>query len=260
MRVESIPIEDLLPPLYPVRRIGDEERMAELVRSIVQFGLLHPLVVISEDSKYRILAGHRRYVAVRGLGWEEIPCNVLELNHREASDVTIMENLIREDVNPVDLGWYLRHLVEDDGMTQEQIGERLGKSASWASRYIKLTTIPDEMQAQIQQGNISFRGALELERIENPDVKTIYTREALERGKSTRQIRQEVDYYKKQQPIIDNAVATVQATRQEPSLEPHPLRCVWCGTPAAEAPGNMVWICTRDLEALLTARDEGGQE
>lgn len=260
MRVESIPIGDLLPPLYPVRRVGDDDRMVELVRSIVQFGLLHPLVVMAEDGKYRILAGHRRYIAVRGLGWEEIPCNILELNHREASDITIMENLIREDVNPVDLGWYLRHLVEDDGMTQEQIGERLGKSQSWANRYIKLTRLDDEMQAHVQQGNISARGALELERIENPDVKTIYTREALERGKSVRQIRQEVDYYKKQQPIIDDAVATVQAARQEPSLEIQPLRCVCCGALAAAAPGDMVWICTRDLEAILAVLEKEGQE
>ena len=256
MDVRSIPIAELLPPLYPVRRVADDEKMAELVRSIKVNGLLHPLVVIPEDGRYRILAGHRRYVAVSGMGWEEVPCNVLEARRQADHMITIEENLIREDANPIDLGWYLRHLCESEHMTQTEIGHLLDKSQSWVSHYIRLTMMSDQSQVAVQEGRLPAEGALLLETIDNPDIKEIYTREAIAYGKSRDQIRAEVEQYKRNKTVIDQAVGTAQAVREEQAAETNPLRCFGCGTLAVDRPGTMTWLCSGCVRAIQEAKEQ----
>lgn len=254
MEVRSIPVSELLPPLYPVRRVADDGQMEELVRSIALNGLLQPLIVVSENSCYRILAGHRRYIACKGLGWQEIPCHVMEADRQQQADVTIMENLVREQVSPVDLGWYFRHLVEEEGIQQAEIARRHGHGQQWVSRHIQLTQLDDRVQEAIQEGSISPDGALVLRQIDNPEVREVYTREAIIGEKSRRQIEAEVDQYKRNQVGIDKAMEIVKAERADTNVETNPLCCEWCGKPAAERSGAMVWLCVRCIESLLEAR------
>ncbi len=262
MEVRSIPVSELLPPLYPVRRVADDGQMEELVRSIALNGLLQPIIVAPENSRYRILAGHRRYIACKGLGYQEIPCNVLEADPQEQADITIMENLVREQVNPVDLGWYFRHLVEDKGMQQAEIARRHGHGQAWVSRHIQLTRLDDRVQEAVQEGSISPDGALILRQIDNPEVREVYTREAIVQQKSRRQIETEVNQYKRHQTNIDMAVETVKAEQADTTVEINPLRCDWCGKPAAERSGQYAWLCVRCIESLLEARRSptGAQE
>lgn len=260
MDVRSIPIAELLPPLYPVRRVADDEKMAELVRSIKVNGLLHPLVVIPEDGDYRILAGHRRFIAVSGMGWEEVPCNVIGAQRQLARMVSIEENLVREGVNPVDLGWYFRHLCENEHMTQVEIGQLLGKSQPWVSQFIRLTMMADQSQEAVQEGRLPPQGALLLETIEEPGVRAIYTHEAISRGKAYHQIRREVEQYHANKPTIDQAIETAQRVQQEQAAEIAPLCCFGCGTPAVERPGTMTWLCSGCVRAIQEARAREGQE
>jgi len=260
MDVRSIPLEELLPPLYPVRRVADDEKMAELVRSIQVSGLLHPLVVIPEDGQYRILAGHRRFIAVSGMGWEEVPCNVLEARRQANRMVSIEENLIREGVNPIDLGWYFRHLCEKEHMTQVEIGQLLGKSQPWVSRFIRLTLMDDRSQAAVQEGVLPPDGALLLQSIDEPGVREIYTHEAISREKPYHQIRAEVELYKRNKRTIDQAVETVQTFKEEQAIEAAPLSCFGCGTPAVERPGTMAWLCAGCVRAIQEAKAREGQE
>jgi ParB/RepB/Spo0J family partition protein len=243
-------VQELLPPLYPVRRVGDQDEMERLVRSIATQGLLHPLTVAEEDGRYRILAGHRRFIACRSLGWGEIPCHILQMDHRERANVTIAENLVREQVNPVDLAWYLRHLVEDEGLNQSQIAEWMGYSPARVSQLLKLTTMDDDTQAAIQSGDLSEQAAQQLYRIPNPDVRAAYTREAVTRGYSGPVVANYVEGYLHNRELIDQAVETANETRMEIHAETRPLVCYGCETPALERPGEMVWLCSRCLQAI----------
>lgn len=254
MEVRSIPVSLLLPPLYPVRRVADDGQMEELVRSIALNGLLQPIIVAPENSRYRILAGHRRYIACKGLGHQEMPCHVMEVDHQGRADITIMENLVREQVNPVDLGWYFRHLVEDEGMQQVEIAKRHGHGQAWVSRHIKLTQLDDQVQAAVQERSISPDGAFALQRIDNEELRKVYTRDAIIQGKSRRQIEAEVEQYKRNQVVIDQAVEIAKVERGNLAIEIDPLRCKWCGTLAAQRSGDMIWLCVRCIESLLEAR------
>jgi len=256
MDVRSIPLTELLPPLYPVRRVADDEKMAELVRSIKVLGLLHPLIVVPENGQYRILAGHRRYVALSGLGWTEIPCHVVETGLTQKYIITMEENEVREEVNPVDTGWYLRYLCEKEHMTQTQIAQLRGKSQQWVSQRIRLTLLGDQAQAAVQEGRLPAEGALLLETIDNSDIKEIYTREAIAYGKSRDQIRAEVEQYKRNKTVIDQAVGTAQAVREEQAAETNPLRCFGCGTLAVDRPGTMAWLCSGCVRAIQEAKEQ----
>lgn len=250
MNVQPLPLSELLAPLYPVRTHADDGKMRELVRSIATKGLLHPLVVIPEDGKYRVLAGHRRLIAVRGLGWSEVPCNILELDGRKAEDITIEENLVREDVNNLDLGYFLRHICEREGLTQREVAERFGHGAPWANRYIRLTMLDDETQAAVQEGVLAGRSALELQRVDNEELRKALTREAVIREQSLATVRQVADQYVRNKQGIDQAVEAAGAIREEQAATVGALRCFGCGTLATERAGDMVWLCVGCTRAI----------
>ena len=256
MDVRSIALTDLLPPLYPVRNVADEEKMEELARSIAINGLLNPLSVVPEDGKFRILAGHRRFLALQYIGRTEADCNVLNIDGRNGSDVTIEENLVREDVNPLDLGWYFRHLCEEKGDTQVAIGERLGKPPSWVSRYVRLTLVDDEGQVAIQRGELSWRAALEIQKIDKPEVRAELRKDAIYRGYSVRQTEAAVSQYKRNEDVIEQAKGIAGRIREEQSATRNPLRCVGCGTLAVERPGDMLWVCTGCQHAIEEAKQQ----
>jgi len=258
MDVRSIPLAELLPPLYPVRTHADDEKMAELVRSIQVNGLLHPLVVIPEDGAFRILAGHRRFIAVSGLGWEDVPCNVIDAQRQLGRMVTIEENLIREDANPLDLGWYFRHLCENEHMTQIEIGQLLGKPQSWVNRYVRLTLTDDESQLATQEGVLPWRSALEIQKINSPEVRDQLRRSAVVGEWSVRQTENAVAGYKRNEDIIEQAIETAAGVRAEQAIEIDPLRCFGCGTPAVERPGTMTWLCAGCVRAIQAAKENEG--
>ena len=258
MDVRSIPLAELLPPLYPVRRVADDEKMAELVRSIKVNGLLHPLVVIPEDGAFRILAGHRRFIAVSGLGWEDVPCNVIEAQRQLGRMVTIEENLIREDANPLDLGWYFRHLCENEHMTQIEIGQLLGKPQSWVNRYVRLTLTDDESQMATQEGVLPWRSALEIQKVESPELRAQLRQSAVVGEWSVRQTENAVAGYRRNEDNLEQAIATVQAAREEQAAEINPLCCFGCETPALDRSGSMAWLCVGCLRAIQEARENTG--
>ncbi len=256
MDVRSIPLAELLPPLYPVRRVADDEKMAELVRSIKVNGLFHPLTVIPEDGAFRILAGHRRYIAVSGIGWEEVDCNVIKTGPTQKHMVSIEENEIREEVNPVDTGWYLRYLCENEHMTQRQIAQLRGKSDAWVSQRIRLTLLDEGLQELVQEAKLPWRGALRLNTIENPAIKEAYVREAVARQSSVHDIEAAVTSLDRNLPNIEQAVETAQAVRDEQAAESNPLCCFGCGVPAVERPGTMAWLCAGCVRAIQEAREK----
>jgi len=256
VNIQEIALSDLLPPVYPVRRIADDDEMQALIHSIRSVGLLHPLVVVREEGRFRILAGHRRFIALKALGHASVPCSIIEATPTKAGAITIEENLVREAVNPVDLGWYFRHLVEDDGLTQAEIGERMGKGQPWVSRFYRLTFLEDDVQGAVQEGKLPARGALQLERIKDETTRKTYTRDAINRELTGPQIQRNVESYIQYEDVIDKALQDAQGARELVYEETVHLGCSWCGAEARDKPGEMVWLCGECLRNLLSARTD----
>src|SRR5271157_541024 len=146
--VLEIPLDSLDANPYQTRTVLDEASLDELADSIKSIGLMEPIVVrASESGRYQVIAGERRVKACYMAGVYKIPAVVRNVSDQQAAAMTIIENLLREDVNPMDQAQGFRRLAEEFGLTQDEIGVRTGKSRPAVGNFLRLLDLPPRVQA-----------------------------------------------------------------------------------------------------------------
>ena len=141
--------------LQPRRRF-DADKLQELAESIRQNGVLQPLLVRAVDDGYELVAGERRLRAAKLAGCRVVPVVVREaVDDRESLKLALLENVQREDLNPIDEALGYKRLLEEFGMTQQELAERLGKSRSAIANTIRLLALPQELQTKVEKGELS---------------------------------------------------------------------------------------------------------
>ncbi len=153
--VLKLPIESIQRDSLQPRRHFDEEKLRELTESIKAQGLLQPILVRKEGSGYRIIAGERRWRASQAAGLHEIPAIVREVSEAQAFELALVENLQRADLNPMEEADGYRRLVEEFGLTQEQVSQRVGKERSTVANALRLLGLPDEVKTLVAEGTLS---------------------------------------------------------------------------------------------------------
>ena len=152
----SLPIAQVEPGLNQPRKHFDEESLAGLAQSIGQHGILQPLTVRRLASGYyQIIAGERRWRAARMAGLEEVPAIIVEADDRKVMELGLIENLQREDLNPMEEAAGYRTLVQEYGLTQEEAAKRVSKSRPAVANAMRLLALPQEVQWLIEQGSLS---------------------------------------------------------------------------------------------------------
>jgi len=153
---KDLPLEVIIPdPLQP-RSYFDEEKIKELAESINQHGLLQPVLVTPiEDGKYQIVHGERRYRACKHLSLETIRAEVRHLSHKQTLEIQIVENVQRQDLNPIEEAKALQKLVYVLGYTHEKIAKRIGKSREYVTNKLRLLSLPNDLQRGVARGKIS---------------------------------------------------------------------------------------------------------
>ena len=153
----KIPVSQIKTSPYQPRQVFDEAKLAELADSIGALGLVQPLVVRRIDAThYQLIAGERRLRAVTMLGWKEVPVSISNAAEDTLRAVALVENLQREDLNPIETSEALHELMENNnGLTHEQIAERIGKSRAWITNALRLLNLPKEVCQMIAAGEIS---------------------------------------------------------------------------------------------------------
>ena len=152
----SLPIAQVEPGLNQPRKHFDEESLADLAQSIGQHGILQPLTVRRLASGYyQIIAGERRWRAARMAGLEEVPAIIIEADDRKVMELGLIENLQREDLNPMEEAAGYRTLVQEYGLTQEEAAQRVSKSRPAVANAMRLLALPQEVQWLIEQGYLS---------------------------------------------------------------------------------------------------------
>lgn len=151
-KVRLLFIHDISPMQNQPRSDFDDEAMQELAESIKEHGVLQPILVNREDDHYRIIAGERRWRASRMAGLTEIPAIVRDLKEIEALQQSIVENIQREDLNPMEEAYAFQRLMDEYGMTQEALAKSMGRSRSAVANAMRLTALPAEIQNDIKQG------------------------------------------------------------------------------------------------------------
>jgi ParB family chromosome partitioning protein len=188
--VSTLPIGEIEPNHEQPRRDFSPEALSSLASSIAEHGVLQPLVVRPRpNGRYQIVAGERRWRAARMAGLTELPVVVRELDDAQTFEIALVENLIREDLNPVEEALGYRTLAEEFSMTQEQIAQRVGKSRPAIANALRLLALPEEVIKLLQDGDISPGHARCLLGLDESEALALAQR-IVEEGLSVRQTEQ----------------------------------------------------------------------
>lgn len=154
--VQEVKIKELRPNPYQPRKIFQQEAIDELKQSILEHGILQPIIVRKSIKGYEIVVGERRYRAAQAAKLETVPVVVRELNEQQMMELSVLENLQREDLTPIEEASAYQMLMQKLELTQEQLAKRLGKSRPHIANLVRLLSLPSKIQDLISSGEISM--------------------------------------------------------------------------------------------------------
>ncbi len=183
----EVAIADIIPnPLQP-RHDFDDEALGELSASIANLGVIQPITLRRrEDGKYTIISGERRWRASQMAGLETLPAYIREVDDEDLHAMALVENIQREDLNAIEIALGMQRLIEECGLTQEAMAEKVGKKRSTVSNYMRLLGQPSEVQLALKEGVISMGHAKAIAALE-PSLQIKAMKRCVKRGLSVRQ-------------------------------------------------------------------------
>ena len=189
--LQNLPIGKVEPRRDQPRAVFDEQALQELADSIAQYGLIQPITVRKLDSGYyQIIAGERRWRAARLAGLTEVPVRVLEADDRRTAELALVENLQREDLNPIEEARGFRALMTEYGLTQEDAARSVGKSRPAVANAMRLLSLTPEVLELVEKGTLSAGHARALVPVLDPKLQLAAAKEVAEKGLSVRQTEQ----------------------------------------------------------------------
>ena len=205
-RAMLLPLEEIIPNREQPRKRFDEAALAELADSIAQHGVLQPLLVRPmPDGSYQLVAGERRWRASRMAGLSEVPVVVREMNEQEAAQLALIENLQREDLNPMEEAYGYQTLMDSYGMTQEETAQVVNKSRPTVANALRLLHLPEPVSQLVSAGSLSAGHARTVLAFEGVDAQIAVAQQAVEKGLSVRELER---------------MAKSAKVRKNPSLKP----------------------------------------
>lgn len=185
--VLELPIAKVEPRDNQPRTVFDEEALAELAESIREYGVIQPVTVRKLDSGYyQLIAGERRWRAARLAGLSEIPARVIEADDKLTTELALVENLQREDLNPVEEAQGYRTLMEEYGLTQDEAAQRVGKSRPAVANALRLLSLAPEVLQFVEQGLLSAGHARALVTVKPEELQIDAARQVMKNGLSVR--------------------------------------------------------------------------
>ena len=191
--IKKIPINQIIPNRFQPRTVFDEDKIEELSRTIHIHGIIQPIVVREfAANKYEIIAGERRWRAMKKLGWTEAPAIVKNLSDTETASVALIENLQREELSPIEEAIAYGKLLELHNLTQEALAQRLGKGQSTVANKLRLLKLPQPVQDALLSKVITERHARALIPLKDPEKQVNLLAEVMERNLNVKQTEERV--------------------------------------------------------------------
>ncbi len=181
------PVEELKPHRQQPRKSFDDTKMAELIASIREKGVIQPLVVRQAGDVYQIIAGERRWRAAQKAGLKEVPVVIQDVSENWALEMALIENVQREDLNPIEEASAYRYLVENFDLTQDEVARRVGKERSTVANALRLLRLPGMVQQDVISGRISMGHARALLSLETASSITRVRDQIIKKHLSVRQ-------------------------------------------------------------------------
>ena len=185
----EIATEQIIPNPNQPRTQFDEEALEELAASIRQLGVIQPITVKKSDDKYIIISGERRWRASQRVGLATVPAYVREVDDENLHAMALVENIQRQDLNAIEIALGMQRLIEECGLTQEAMADKVGKKRSTVSNYMRLLNLPDEVQLALKEGLITMGHAKAIAGVE-PEQQLWALKRCLKKALSVRQMEE----------------------------------------------------------------------
>jgi ParB family chromosome partitioning protein len=176
-----LPVSSIQPNRFQPRKNFSEDSINELAESIREKGIVQPLVVRHLEEGYELVIGERRLRAADKLGLEAVPCILIDVEDRELLEIAIVENVQREDLNPIEEGEAYQALIDQFGMSQAEVAERVGKSRSTVANTLRLLKLPDKIRQYLLNGRLTSGHARAILSVDGDDERLILAEKILQR-------------------------------------------------------------------------------
>ena len=211
--INEIAIDEIEANPNQPRREFDEEALRELAMSIREIGIIQPITLRQvAGNRFQIIAGERRWRASQLAGLKAIPAYIRTIDDESVMEMALVENIQREDLNAIEIALAYEHLMEDTGMTQEKVSERVGKSRTAIANYLRLLRLPAQVQMALQKKEIDMGHARALLSLDSPSQQRVFN-EVQKNGFSVRKVEEIVKQLKSGEDIQAGSKKIVAKTK-----------------------------------------------
>ena len=216
--IQKLKVIDIEPNRSQPRRVFDEESIEELAESVKEYGLLQPIIVSKKDKYYEIIAGERRWRACKKAGLTEIPAIIREDDERRNKEIALIENIQREDLNPIEKAMGIKSLMDEYGLTQQEVSEVLGKARSSIANSVRILNLDERVIQLTLEGKLTEGHCKSLLSIPDKDKQYAMALYIIESGDSVREAENKLSRNKtktnkdrKYEPIYRDIESTFQS-------------------------------------------------
>ena len=214
-----LPISQIKPSMYQPRTNFDETKLQELVASIKDKGIVQPILVRKGADGYELIAGERRFRAAKEAGLDKMPALIRMVDDANLLEISLIENLQREDLNPIEEGKAYRRLMDEFGLTQERVAEAVGKNRATVANILRLLSLPALIQGYVSRGNITGGHARALLSLKTEKTQLMLCNQIVKKGLSVRETERLVSEtlvrpIKRKSKAIDPEIATIEEELQ----------------------------------------------
>jgi ParB family chromosome partitioning protein len=206
-RFAELDLEDVKPNPFQPRTRFDDKTIDELAQSIRETGIVQPVIVAPEDDHYMIIVGERRWRAAQRAGLRKIPVLIRNIPKDKQLEVSLIENIHREELNALEIAHAYQRLIDDHGYAQHELADKVGKDRSSVTNYLRLLKLPQEIQDRLADGTISMGHARAMLAIEDSVTQLYACRQVIDKNLSVRNTEALVNRLKKKAPRAQRSLA-----------------------------------------------------
>jgi ParB family chromosome partitioning protein len=206
-RFAEIDLEDIKPNPFQPRMRFDDQTIDELALSIKETGIVQPVIVAPEEDHYKLIVGERRWRAAQRAGLRKIPVLIRNIPKEKQLEVSLIENIHREELNALEIAQAYQRLIDDHGYAQHELAEKVGKDRSSVTNYLRLLKLPSEIQQKLNDGEITMGHARAMLALEDAATQLYCCRQVIDRGLSVRNTETLVNRLKKRGPRIQRSLS-----------------------------------------------------
>ena len=253
----EIPLEKLKDPDSPLRETPDDESILDLASSISEIGLINPLLVKQVGDHYEVVAGHRRFLALKILKPKTVRCSVIEKSYKKEEEAQLAENVTRKDLTPIEEAIAISNIMEKKHLSPKMIAKQLGKSFGFVKGRLALLDIQEDLQEAIQHKNMPVGTAMMLSRVDDDETRRRWIHEAIRSQASGRTIGLWVNGYLQSKAALDSRELEEGELISDKKLSEPKGRCWICKGNYRYPDMKSVLLCHDCYIKLLKAMLEG---